>query len=653
MQLSFTLTLKLSLTLLLMISASNLTVRFGGKILFKNANFQLNPGNHYGLIGANGSGKSTLIKVLMHEMTQEAGDISIPSQLSVGTLKQNHFLYENVPIIDTVLMGNARLWQAMEQKNNLFQKPHFTEDECHILADLEKIIESEDGYSAESVAGKILEGLGLPDHIHRQNLSTLSGGYKLRVLLAQVLFSKPEILLLDEPTNHLDLYSIKWLEEYLSNFPGTLLISSHDRDFLNRVCNHILDLDYQKITSYKGNYDDFLATKAAQQEQKGATFAKHEKKRDDMQEFIDRFKAKASKARQAQSKMKMVEKLEEEMSEFDFTASSRIYPRLKFEPYRHSGAIALKVKEIHKSYGAKQVLHGISFEVERGDRLALLGANGIGKSTLLEILTDHLKCDQGSWEWGHAVQIAYFPQDHMREVHGEISLLHWLSEQDPQTPEQRLREILGRVLFSGDDVKKSVHVLSGGETARLILAKMMLLKHNVLIFDEPTNHLDMEAIETLLEALENYTGTIIFVSHNRHFVSHLANRIIEISEKGIQDYRCSYEEYIEKRELDLLSKNLRQAKEKSSETQEGKLKHQEQKNLRNLKSQQEKAAAQAEKKCHQIEEKIKALDAKMAIDNFYLNTPNDEIQKLLRQKEELEQQLETAMLAWEKASKEV
>ncbi len=629
-------------------------MRFGGKILFKNTSFQLNPGNHYGLIGANGSGKSTLIKVLTHEMTLEEGDFTIPSQLKVGTLKQNHFLYENVPIVDTVLMGNTKLWQAMEEKNKLFEKPEFTEEECHILADLEKVIEDEDGYSAESVAGKILEGLGLPDRVHRQTLSTLSGGYKLRVLLAQVLFSKPDILLLDEPTNHLDLYSIKWLEEYLSNFPGTLLVSSHDRDFLNRICNYTLDLDYQKITSYKGNYDDFLLTKAAQQEQKEAAFNKHEKKRDDMQEFIDRFKAKASKARQAQSKMKMVEKLEEEMADFDFSNSTRLYPNLKFEPYRPSGAIALKVNDIHKSYGTKQVLHGISFEVERGDRVALLGANGIGKSTLLEILTNHLKCDQGSWEWGHAAQFAYFPQDHMREVHGQISLLHWLSEQDPQTPEQRLREILGRVLFTGDDVKKSVHVLSGGETARLILAKMMLLKHNVLIFDEPTNHLDMEAIETLLDALSLYTGTIIFVSHNRHFVSQLANRIIEISEKGIQDYRCNYEEYIEKRELDLLSKkDLRQAKEKSSESQDGKVKHQEQKNQRNSKSQLEKAVASAEKKCQQLEEKIKALDKVMAAENFYHQTSNDEIQKLLKQKEDLDKQLMEAMKVWEEAMRQL
>lgn len=596
-------------------------MRYGGKILFKNANFQLNPGQHYGLVGANGCGKSTLIKVLTYDVSHEAGDFSVPSQQTIGTLKQDHFLYENVAIMDTVLMGNKKLWKAMDEKNKLFEKPEFTEEDCNVLADLEKDIENEDGYSAESVAGKILEGLGLPDKVHRQTLSTLSGGYKLRVLLAQLLFSKPDILLLDEPTNHLDLHSIKWLEEYLKNFPGTLLISSHDRDFLNGVCNHILDLDYQQITAYKGNYEDFLVSKATAQLHKEAAYAKHEKKRDDMQEFIDRFKAKASKARQAASKAKMVEKIEEEMSGLDFTASSRLYPNLNFEPFRPSGQIALKVHDIHKSYGSKQVLHGITFEVERGDRLALLGANGIGKSTLLEILTSHLKPDQGSWDWGHAAQFAYFPQDHMREVHGQISLLNWLGEQDPLAPEQRLREILARVLFTGDDVKKSVHVLSGGETARLILAKMMLVKQNILIFDEPTNHLDMESIDTLLEALKNYTGTIIFVSHNRHFVSNLATRIIELSPGGAEDFRCTYPEYIEKRETDLLAKSAKpKDKFPSPIQQEAKNKHQEQKNQRNQKSQNSKASELAEKKCQQLEDKIKQLDQKMAHPDFYTKT---------------------------------
>ncbi|WP_213152359.1 ABC-F family ATP-binding cassette domain-containing protein [Neochlamydia sp. AcF95] len=636
-----------------MISATNLSMRFGGKILFKNASFQLNPGNHYGLIGANGAGKSTLLKILARDLTAEEGEFCIPSQLALGTLKQNHFLYEQVPILDTVLMGNAKLWKALEEKNILLDKPEFDEEECHLLADLEKIIEEQDGYSAESVAGKILEGLGLPDRIHHQNLSTLSGGYKLRVLLAQVLFSKPDILLLDEPTNHLDLYSIKWLEGYLRDFPGTLLVSSHDRDFLNAICDHMLDLDHQKITSYKGNYEDFLKTKASAVEQKELAFAKQEKRREDLQNFIDRFKAKASKARQAQSKMKLVDKIEDEMAELDFTPTSRLYPRLKFEPHRSSGALVLKAKGICKSYGTKQVLHQVSFEVERGERIALVGANGIGKSTLLEILTGQLKCEQGSWEWGHAAQVAYFPQDHHREVNGNISLLEWLSEQDPQIPEQKLREILGRVLFTGDDVKKSVHLLSGGETARLILAKMMLLKGNVLIFDEPTNHLDMEAIEALLEALNHYTGTILFVSHNRHFVTHLAKKVIEISDTGVQTYDCSYVEYIEKREMDLLSKNLKPVKIKADEKLAEKPSYQDQKNLRSQKSQQEKIAAQVEKKCQQLEEQIKDLDERMAAADFYLHTPKEGIQRFIAQKEKLEKQFEEALKAWEEAASSV
>lgn len=626
-------------------------MRFGGKILFKKASFQLNPGVHYGLIGANGCGKSTLIKVLTHELSYEEGDFSIGSQLSVGTLKQNHFLYEQVPILDTVLMGNTRLWDAMQKKDKLFEKAEFTEEDCELLADYEKVIESEDGYVAESVAGKILEGLGLQDKVHKNKMTTLSGGYKLRVLLAQVLFSKPDILLLDEPTNHLDLHSIRWLEEYLTKFPGTLLVSSHDRDFLNNVCKSILDLDNQKITTYRGNYDDFLIAKEAANEQKDAAFAKQERKRDDMQEFIDRFKAKASKAKQAQSKMKMVEKLEEEMSEIDFTASARLYPKLRFDLVRPSGAVALKIKNIHKSYGSKQVLHGISFEVDRGDKVALLGKNGIGKSTLLEIITEHLKQDEGNCEWGHAAQVVYFPQDHHREVHGHISLLNWLSDQEPIVPEQRIREILARVLFSGDDVKKSVHVLSGGEMARLILAKMMLLKHNVLIFDEPTNHLDMESIEALLEALSKYEGTVIFVSHNRHFVSKLANRFVEISEDGIEDFRCTYEEYLEKRETDLLSKTQKQAKEKTIDSVENKSKFEGQKLNRNQKSQLEKVVAQTEKKSQELEEKIKAIDVKMGASDFYTSTSNDEIRNLSQKKEELEKMLEITLKEWEEALK--
>jgi len=476
-----------------MISASSLSMRFGGKILFKNANFQLNPGQHYGLVGANGSGKSTLIKILIGDETPESGNVAIASQLNVGALKQDHFLYENIRILDTVLMGKKQLWEALKGKDELLKHEHFTEVECHKLEEFDKVISEHDGYTAESLASKLLEGLGLPNRIHEQPMHTLSGGYKLRVLLAQLLFSEPDALLLDEPTNHLDLFSIRWLEGYLREFEGTLLISSHDRDFLNGICNHIVDLDYGTIKIYKGNYDRFLEAKASEKELKESVFEKQDKKREDLQEFIDRFGAKASKAKQAQSKMRLVEKLGDEMDKLDIRMSSRLYPKLNFVQVRPPGIRALKVSGISKSYGEKQVLKNISFEIERGDRVAFIGPNGIGKSTLLEIIANNLSSDNGNFEWGFAAQPAYYPQDHARIVNGQISLLDWLSNQDTQVAEQSVREILGRVLFSGDDVKKQVGVLSGGETARLVLARMMLQKQNVLIFDEPTNHLDMEA----------------------------------------------------------------------------------------------------------------------------------------------------------------
>lgn len=630
-------------------------MRFGGKILFKNVNFQLNPGQHYGLVGANGSGKSTLIKILTGEITPERGDVAYPTQVAVGTLKQDQFRYDTVPIIDTVLMGKTRLWEAIQKKQILLQKEEFSEEECHALDDLERTISSHQGYAAESEAAKLLEGLGLANSVHRRQMQTLSGGFKLRVLLAQVLFSQPDILLLDEPTNHLDLFSIKWLEEYLKEFPGTLMISSHDRDFLNAVCNHILDLDHETIKIYKGNFDTFVETKAADLSQREGLLEKQEKKREDIQGFIDRFKAKASKARQAQSKMKLVEKLEEEMGGLGLCPSCRMYPHINFEIYRPSGAVALKVKEISKSYGEKHVLKNISFEIERGDRVALLGTNGIGKSTLLEVLSQNTQAGSGSFEWGHAVQYAYFPQDHAREVKGSSTLLEWLSQFDRQMHEEQFRQILARVLFSGDDVKKRIDILSGGETARLILAKMMVQKHNLLIFDEPTNHLDMEAIEALLEALHNYTGTVLFVSHNRHFVSHIATRVIEMTHEGIKDFRCTYPEYIAKREVDLLSSNLslRQPESQKSANPDQKLKHQELKNQRNLKSQLAKKISVAEEKCHKYEEEIRKIEGQLSAHDFYQKNNLETQKATLAKKCLLEKNLEECLQEWEEIGQQM
>lgn len=632
-----------------MLSLVGLSMRFGGKILFKDVNLQLNPGQHYGLVGANGSGKSTLIKILSREMTPEAGDVAYPTQFSVGTLKQDQFLYEDTKILDVVLMGKPQLWKAWQDKDKLFEKEEFTETECHILDDLEKIIADHHGYTAPSEAAKLLEGLGLETSRHEMPMHTLSGGYKLRVLLARLLFSHPDILLLDEPTNHLDIISIRWLEEYLKDFPGTLLVSSHDRHFLNTITDYIVDVDYQTMRLYKGNFDQFLITKQEYRFHAEKAREKHEKRRDDVQDFVDRFKAKASKARQAQSKAKMVDRLNEEINAIELAPSSRLSPILRFDLCRPSGVIALKVNGISKSYGTKKVLHDVSFEVERGDRIGFIGPNGIGKSTLLEILMENNVRDSGTFEWGFATHIAYFQQDLSREVSGTISILDWLGQFDKNMSQELLRNILGRVLFTKDDVEKPVNVLSGGETARLILAKMMVLKHNVLIFDEPTNHLDMEAIETLLEALKTYEGTILFVSHNRYFVSNLANRIIEMTDKGLKDFRCTFEEYLEKQQQDHLAPIRKKVKEVESPRQSNPS-YDAAKNDRKNKSQQEKKAAAAEEKCHKIEVKIKELDDKLATEGFYSSASQAEIQKLLSEKEALEKALESAMADWEKAS---
>lgn len=639
-----------------MITATNLTMAYGSKTLFKNVSFQLNPKQHYGLIGANGAGKSTLVKILTGDIIPEAGDVSIPPQVTIGTLKQNHYLFENERILDVVLMGNISLWNALQSKEELLAHDHFTEASCKKLENFEKTIAEHNGYSAPSEAAKLLEGLGIYANVHEKPLSVLSGGYKLRVLLAQVLFSNPAILLLDEPTNHLDLHSIRWLEDYLKDFPGTILISSHDCDFLNAICDYTLDLDHQTIKLYKGNYNDFLELKASDLELRMSQMEKQEKKRDDLQNFIDRFKAKATKARQAQSKAKLVEKLEESMAQSELSPSIRMYPKLQFDQCRPSGAIALTIKDIHKSYGPKQVLHGVSLEVERGDRLAILGANGIGKSTLLEIITQYTEATAGTFHWGHAVQVAYFPQDHKREVHGDISLLDWLRQFDREIPEQRIRDYLGRVLFSGEDVKKSVSVLSGGETARLILAKMMLMKHNVLIFDEPTNHLDMEATEALLEALENYPGTVIFVSHNRHFVAKIATRIAEISEEGIKDFKLTFAEYLAKRDTDLLTAKGSQRRQDSDsnfakETQKQKFENQ--KNQRNLKAQLEKRIHILEVKCEDLEKKIKQTEETLSTEGFYQKTSPAKVQELLNTKALLESQLAEAFKEWEDKNNEL
>ncbi|MBA3815363.1 MAG: ATP-binding cassette domain-containing protein [Parachlamydiaceae bacterium] len=640
-----------------MISASNLAMRFGGKILFKQANLQLLPRVHYGLVGPNGSGKSTLIKILIGDVTPEAGDVATPNNIKVGALKQDHYIYENVAIRDVVLMGRPKLWKAMQAKEALFLKDEFTESDCDELAKYEKVIEEEHGYVAESEAAQLLEGLGIATLRHELLLKSLSGGYKLRVLLAQLLFSHPDIMLLDEPTNHLDIYSIRWLEGYLKDFSGTLLLSSHDKEFLNSVSDYIVDLDYGTIKTYKGNYDAFLLAKEEQKLLKENLLAKQDKRKEELMDFVDRFKATASKARQAASKMKQVEKLEDSMDDNSLAPSSRKYPKLRFDICRNSGSTTLSLKGLGKSYGDKRVLKNVEFEVERGERIAFLGVNGIGKSTLLEILTNYAAADEGSFTWGFGSHTAYFPQDHAREASGSITLLDWMGQQDTSASQEKLRGILALVLFSGDDVHKPVKVLSGGETARLILAKMMLIKQNVLIFDEPTNHLDMESIDSLLHALENYAGTILIVSHNRYFISRLATRIIEMSHDGLLDFKCSYEEYMEKRSVDLLnaSKAMRNAggaaeKAQNSSSESSKQNERDNKKIQREKEQLERKIAAAEEKCHRLEKALLEINTLLCSEGYFKKTSDVDQQKTLQKKTSFEADLQIAMAEWERLS---
>ena len=639
---------------IIMISATKYTMRFGGKILFENASFQLLPKNHYGLVGPNGSGKSTLIKLLAGEATADSGEIAMPANQTLGVLKQDHFIYDKCVILDIVIMGKARLWEAIQRKESILKKHDFSDNDCHELAECEKIVEELHGYSAQSDAAQILEGLGIDARYHQQSINILSGGYKLRVLLAQLLFSDPDVLLLDEPTNHLDIFSIRWLEQYLQTFKGMLVLSSHDRHFLNAVCTHIIDIDYGTINVYKGNYDLFEKTKAEELSLRESSLLKQEKRREELMGFVDRFGAKATKAAQAQSRLKTVEKLDAEMESQSLKPSSRRYPKIHFDQCRPSGAVALKVAGLSKSYGDKRVLNDVTFEIERGERVAFVGANGIGKSTLLEILMGNIVPDQGSFEWGFATYNAYFPQDHAKEVNGKESLLDWLGQFSSQSTRESLQQVLARSLFSGDDVGKSISVLSGGEVARLILAKMMLIKHNVLIFDEPTNHLDMEAIEILMKSIEEYPGTILFVSHNRHFIEKLAKRVIEINPNGVKDFRGTYEEYSAQREIDLFNthRSLRNTIDETATEKDtnGKQNYQDQKKLRREQDQLKRKIEQIEKYCHEIEQELHKVNLLLCSEGYYQKTPRDILDQVLSKKESLEEELNAAFGEWETLS---
>ena len=525
-----------------MIAVSDLGKSFGPQTLFERVSIQFTPGNRYGLVGANGSGKSTLLRILSGADQPSQGTVSMPKRLKLGVLKQDHFQYEEMSILEVAMMGNHEVWEAIEEKERLLAhaETHFDADR---YAELEDTILRNDGYSLEAKAGEVLEGLGIITAVHRQALSTLSGGFKLRVLLAQVLAATPDALLLDEPTNHLDILSIRWLEKFLDEYKGLAIVISHDHRFLDNVCTHIVDVDYETVTLYHGNYTAFVSGKQDNRDRKEAEIEKREKQIANHQAFVDRFKAKATKARQAQSKVKMMEKIVIEK----LPQSSRRYPTFKFKQVRPSGREVLAIEGVSKSYGTKQVLNDVSLKVQRGDKIAIIGPNGIGKSTLLKIVMNETDADAGKIDWGYETHPGYFSQDHHELAGaGKQSVEAWLWEAVPAEPIGFIRGNLGMVLFSGDDVKKTCQSLSGGEAARLVFCKLSVTKPNVLILDEPTNHLDLEAIDALVEGLKAYDGTLIFVSHDRWFVSQLATRIFEISPRGIQDFPGTYDEYLER-----------------------------------------------------------------------------------------------------------
>ena len=639
-----------------MISVSNLGKSFGQQTLFKNASFQFNPGNRYGLVGANGSGKSTFLKILAGKEMPSEGTLNMPKKLRLGVLEQDHFKYESFAILDVVMMGHQDLWKAMQEKEELLSKADQSFD-GERYAELEDLILRHDGYTLESRAGEILEGLGIPTATHRLPLSSLSGGFKLRVLLAQVLASEPDCLLLDEPTNHLDILSIRWLEKFLVDFLGLAIVISHDHRFLDNVCNYIVDVDYETMLVYPGNYQDFLDAKVEERDRKEAEIDKQEKKIAEQKAFIERFKAKATKARQASSKAKMIER----MVVVKLAPSSRRYPIFQLKQKRPSGKTVVEIEKLGKSYGEKRVLNNVSLTVDRGDKIAIIGPNGIGKSTLLKILMGEVTADTGTVKWGYETHPGYFAQDHKELFEGKKSTLEsWLWDFCPGEQIGFVRGKLGLVLFSGDEADKKVGSLSGGESARLVFAKLGIQKPNVLLLDEPTNHLDLEAIEALVEGLQKYDGTLLLVSHDRWFVSQLADRILEIGPKGINDFRGTYEEYVERcgdDHLDAEKAILRAKKDKpkapaasgSDAPVDPQAERQKKKRRGELEKQRDNFTAEIEK----AEKRINEINELFCNPSFFDKTPAGDVKKLENEQKQLNTKIEQLMADWEKAEAEL
>jgi ATPase subunit of ABC transporter with duplicated ATPase domains len=526
-------------------------MQFGAKPLFENISVKFGNGNRYGLIGANGCGKSTLMKILGGDLEPTSGNVSVDADDSVGKLRQDQFAFEDYTVLDTVIMGHAELWQVRQERERIYGQAEMTEADGMRVADLEVRFAELDGYTAEARAGELLLGLEIPLEQHTGPMSAVAPGWKLRVLLAQALFADPDIMLLDEPTNNLDINTIRWLEGVLNARSCTMVIISHDRHFLNSVCTHMADLDYGELRVYPGNYDDYMTAATQARERLHADNAKKKAQIADLQAFVSRFSANASKARQATSRARQIEKIKLD----EVKPSSRVNPFIRFEQDKKLYRLALEVEGLGKGYDAAPLFAGFDLKVEVGERVAVIGPNGIGKSTLLRTLVGDLAPDAGDIKWSENANVGYFAQDHAADFATDMPLFDWMQQWgQPGDDEQTIRGTLGRMLFSSDEIAKSVKVLSGGEQGRMLFGRLMLQRPNILVMDEPTNHLDMESIESLNTALDNCPGTLIFVSHDREFVSSLATRIIELTPDGVVDFNGSYDDYLRSQGLEAVGR---------------------------------------------------------------------------------------------------
>lgn len=526
-----------------MITVSNVSLNFSGEPLFKEVNVKFTEGNCYGVIGANGAGKSTFLKILSGELDSTTGDVSIKPNTRMSVLKQDHFAYDDFTVLDTIIQGNPRLYAIMKEKDELYTHDPFTEEDGNRAADLEAEFAEMDGWNADTEASQLLEGLGLSaSEVLYRPLRTLQDSEKVKVLLAQALFGHPDILLLDEPTNHLDVDAIHWLEDFLLEFEGTVIVVSHDRHFLNNVCTHIVDIDFGKVQVYVGNYEFWYESSQMVQRMVRDQNRKNEEKIKELQSFIQRFSANKSKSRQATSRKKLIEKLSVE----ELPASSRRYPWVGFTMDREAGKDILEVKGISKTVDGFKVLNNVSFIVRKGDKIGFISENELAMTTLFQILMGELEPDEGTFKWGISTSQSYFPKDNSEFFNGHTeNMLDWLAPYSKDTLESTLRGFLGRMLFSGNDVYKPVNVLSGGEKVRMMLSRMMLFGSNVLVIDQPTNHLDLESITAVNNGVADFKGNVLFASHDHEFMNTIANRIIELREDGVLDKECSYDEFLE------------------------------------------------------------------------------------------------------------